>query len=60
MTKAIGGCRGVVPILWTHPDRARTAQLAISSRGRPCPQDHLPHTATPASSHSVAEGSERN
>ena len=60
MTKAIGGCRGVVPMLCARPDRARTAQLAISSRGRPCPQDRLPHTQLPHHRMSVAEGSERD
>eukprot|EP00966_Prymnesium_polylepis_P093733 2168692-Prymnesium_polylepis.1 len=41
---------------WTHPDRARTARLAISSRGRPCPQVTPSRSATPASSHERGGG----
>eukprot|EP00966_Prymnesium_polylepis_P032469 754960-Prymnesium_polylepis.1 len=37
MTKGVGGFRWVVPMLWIHPDRARTVWSAISSRGRLAP-----------------------
>jgi hypothetical protein len=60
MTIAIGGCRGVVPMSWTHPDRARTALSPISSRSRPCPQDCLPLPQLPHHRMSVAGGSERD
>eukprot|EP00966_Prymnesium_polylepis_P185740 4305486-Prymnesium_polylepis.1 len=61
MTKAVGGCRGVVPMLCAHADRARTALSPISSRPRPaCPQDRPPHTQLPHHRMSVAEGSERD
>jgi hypothetical protein len=56
MTKAVGGCKGVVPMHWRHPDRARTALSPISSRSRPLSAGPPPAPATPASSHERGGG----